>query len=83
MDKQFILKALRDPDNWVIRLRYKASAGVTTIRTVSPYRIYDDSILVLCLAREECRLLKLDRCSDIELVPAADVLMPVAIEVVP
>ncbi len=77
-----IVQALHDPDNWVIRLHYKDGNGVTTIRTVSPYRIDDDSMLVLCLAREECRRLKLSRCSQIALVPASDVLMPVEIEVV-
>jgi predicted DNA-binding transcriptional regulator YafY len=77
-----IRKAMRDPASWVLRLRYKDNEGITTIRTVSPYRIDADSILVLCLAREECRRLKLSSCSEIELVSAADVLMPVAIEVV-
>jgi hypothetical protein len=35
--------------------------------------------MVLCLAREECRLLAMDRVSEVELVAACDVLMPVEI----
>lgn len=74
--------ALNDPDHWVIRLQYTDGKGITTIRTISPYRIDGDSMLILCLGREEFRSLKLSRCKKIELVPACDVLMPVAIEVV-
>lgn len=79
--QRILLTALRDPDQWVVRLRYVDSKGVATIRVVSPIRIEGASFMVLCLAREECRRLILARVSDVELVKACDVLMPVAIVV--
>lgn len=74
-----LLVALRDPDRWVVRLRYVDSKGVTTVRVVSPIRLEGDSVMVLCLAREECRRLIMARISNVELVAACDVLMPVEI----
>ena len=74
-----IRTAMRDPNKWVVRLRYVDSKGIATIRVVSPIRLEGDSIMVLCLAREECRRLLLKRVSKVELVAASDVLMPVEI----
>lgn len=74
-----ILTAMRDPDRWVVRLRYVDSKGVATVRVVSPIRLEGKMLMVLCLAREQCRLLVLERVSDVELLPACDVLMPVPI----
>lgn len=75
-----------DPERWVVRLRYRDSKGVTTVRVVSPIRFEGvsakRSVMVLCLSREECRRLILVRVSDVELIPASDVLMPVEIVVV-
>jgi predicted DNA-binding transcriptional regulator YafY len=76
-----LMTAMRDPDQWVVRLRYVDSKGVATIRVVSPIRLEGDSVMVLCLAREECRRLVLKRVSQVELVAACDVLMPVSITV--
>ena len=78
-EKRDLLFAMRDPDTWVVRLQYKDSKGVVTIRVVSPVRIEDDAVLALCLAREECRLFKLEQVSQVELVRSSDVLMPVEI----
>ena len=74
-----LLDAMRDPDRWVVRIRYTDSKGKVTIRVVSPICLIKDSILVLCLAREEPRRLKVNQISDVELVAASDVLMPVPI----
>lgn len=71
--------AMRDPDRWVVRVRYVDSKGIATVRVVSPIRLEGDSIMVLCLARQECRRMVLKRVSRVELVAACDVLMPVEI----
>ena len=71
--------AMRDPDRWVVRLQYIDAKGISTVRVVSPIRFENDSVVVLCLAREQCRRLILDRVSDVKLLHAADVLMPVPI----
>jgi predicted DNA-binding transcriptional regulator YafY len=78
-EKRDLLAAMRDPDTWVVRLRYKDSKGDVTIRVVSPVRIEGESVLALCLAREECRRFKLCNVSQVKLVRASDVLMPVQI----
>lgn len=38
-----------------------------------------DAFLALCLGRETCRVFRLNRCTDIDLVPSADVVAPVPI----
>jgi predicted DNA-binding transcriptional regulator YafY len=78
-EKRSLLTAMRDPDQWVVRLRYKDAAGKTTIRIVSPIRLEGASVMALCLAREQCRRLILNRISHVELIQACDVLMPVPI----
>ena len=73
-------KAMQDPDNWVVQVTYTDSKGKKTNRVVSPIRFVEsDKVLALCLAREEPRLLKLEKCSDLRLVRADSVLMPVAL----
>lgn len=82
-DTRLWKQAMVDSDNWVVRVRYMDSKSQTTIRLVSPIRwVGRDKVLVMCLGRTEPRLLKLDRCSDLELVPASDVLMPMPISTV-
>lgn len=78
-EKHSLIAAMRDPDNLVVRLQYQDSTGKTTIRVVSPIRLEGDSIMALCLAREQCRRLILSRISKVELIRACDVLMPVPI----
>ena len=81
---QMLSRAMHNPDEWVIRLRYVGKDGVTTERVVSPIKMVGPtSLLALCLCREEPRRFELGRCSHIELVDANDVLMPVAIRVIP
>ena len=81
---QMLSRAMHNPDEWVIRLRYVGKDGVTTERVVSPIKMVGPtSLLALCLCREEPRRFELGRCSHIELLDANDVLMPVAIRIIP
>jgi hypothetical protein len=81
---QMLSRAMHNPDEWVIRLRYVGKDGLTTERVVSPIKMVGPtSLLALCLCREEPRRFELGRCSHIELVDANDVLMPVAIRIIP
>lgn len=80
---QILSRAMHNPDEWVIRLRYVGKNGVTTERVVSPIKMVGPtSLLALCLCREEPRRFELGRCSHIELLNANDVLMPVEIRVI-
>lgn len=76
-----IQTAMRDRgDLWVIELTYTDEAGKRTRRAVSPVRWQSGySFLAICLCRSEPRLLRLQRCSDVELRRASDYLMPVPI----
>lgn len=80
-DRAAINRAMRDCDGWAIRLVYTDSANVTTRRMVSPVRWQSMSLQVLCLCRQEVRLLNEERIESVELVPAHEVLMPCEIEV--
>ena len=77
---QFIRKAMQDADNWVVEFTYCDSKGNQTRRVVSPIRfLAGERFLGLCLCREECRQFYLNRCHDVILKPANEVLMPSAI----
>jgi predicted DNA-binding transcriptional regulator YafY len=74
-------RALRDPDHFVLRITYRDRGGTITERMVSPIRMVDSrTMLALCLCRESPRRFDLERCSDLELVEAHDVLMPCPIK---
>lgn len=76
-------KAMNAESDWVIRMVYKDKAGKRTRRVVSPIRFIDpENMLALCLGREEPRRFELERCSELELVNANEVLMPVDIEII-
>lgn len=78
-----LVLSMNAPDDHVIRMQYTDKAGVVTERTVSPIRfIGQTAMMALCLSREEPRRFELDKCSQIELVDANDVLMPVEIRVI-
>jgi predicted DNA-binding transcriptional regulator YafY len=71
-------KAMQNPDDFVIAFEYLDNEGIRTKRVVSPIRfLAENRFLALCLCREEPRQFHLDRCFQIELVRAQDVLMPV------
>lgn len=78
--KKILRRAMQDCDNYVIELDYIDAKGNRTSRTVSPIRfVGGDRLLALCLCREEPRQFYLDRCENVRLVPAEEVLMPLAI----
>lgn len=71
--------ATRRADDYVVQFDYVDAKGQTTRRTVSPIRfVSGDRFLALCLCREEPRQFYLQRCSNPQLIAAADVLMPIA-----
>lgn len=74
-------RALRDPDHFVLQITYQDREGTITQRMVSPIRMVDPrTMLALCLCRESPRRFDLDRCTDLELVEAHQVLMPCPIK---
>ena len=79
--RQLIYRAMQQPDDLVIEFDYRDAKGEMTHRVVSPIRFPDrDRFLALCLCREEPRQFHLERCQNVKLAPAADVLMPVAMQ---
>lgn len=70
--------AMQAPDDLVVKLEYVDAKGNKSIRVVSPIRYLPSGrFLGLCLCRCEPRQFHLDRCSNIELRPAAEYVMPV------
>ncbi|MEP3478465.1 MAG: hypothetical protein ABJZ55_04400 [Fuerstiella sp.] len=81
--RNIIRKAIESPDDWVLQIDYLDKKGITTRRVVSPIRIVGkDRMLALCLCREETRQFHLTQCSNMTLLQACDVLMPVPMHVV-
>lgn len=76
-------RAMREPDEWALKIRYEDSTGEITDRFVSPIR-WDHSggFLALCLCREQPRRFLLAGIHDWRLVKASELLMPVPIIVV-
>lgn len=75
-----ISRAMRGSDDYVVELQYVDSKGERSRRVVSPIRFLGPRrFLALCLCREEPRQFYLDRCSDVRLLPAGEVLMPMPI----
>lgn len=73
-----IRRAMQNPDDFVIELCYQDSKGISTHRTISPIRFLSaDRFLALCLCREEPRQFYLDRCTNLSLKSAHEVIMPV------
>lgn len=71
-------RAMGQPDRWVVSMEYVDSKGVVSRRIVSPIRFLSSKrFLALCLCREEPRQFYLDRCQNVQLTPAGEVLMPV------
>ncbi|WP_419195221.1 hypothetical protein [Novipirellula herctigrandis] len=73
-------RAMQDCDNYVIEMDYADAKGTQTHRIVSPIRFMGSyRFLGLCLCREAPRQFQLSRCKNVRLVPASEVMMPVAI----
>ena len=82
--KNSLRRAMMDSETYVIEMVYAAAKGNLTRRVVSPIRyVGKDRFLGLCLCREEPRQFYLSRCSDVRLIPAAEVIMPVPMQTVP
>lgn len=78
--RQLIQKSMQHSDDLVVEFRYRDSQGNMTKRVVSPIRFLGSNrFLGLCLSREEPRQFYLDRCDQLELKPAWDYVIPVAI----
>lgn len=76
--RRMIHRAMYQPDDLVIEFDYTDARGAATHRVVSPIRfLASNRFLALCLSREEPRQFYLERCRNVRLAPAADVLMPV------
>lgn len=74
-------RAMLDSDNYVVEMDYVDSKGVRTTRTVSPIRfVGKDRVLAMCLCREQPRQFYLDRCENVRLIAAEEVLMPMPIQ---
>jgi predicted DNA-binding transcriptional regulator YafY len=73
-------RAMRDPDNWAVVIRYRSRHGNVTERTISPIRFTDtDRVLALCLGRESCRVFCLENILEATLQPSHEVVAPVAV----
>ena len=82
--KNALRRAMMDSETYVVEMVYADAKGNLTRRVVSPIRfVGNDRFLGLCLCREEPRQFYLNRCSDIRLIPAAEVIMPVPMQSVP
>jgi len=74
-----INRAMHDSDNYVIELDYIDAKGAVTRRVVSPIRFLPGNrLLALCLCREAPRQFHLSRCSNVRLLRAEEVMMPMA-----
>ncbi len=75
---QTVYRAMRQPDDLVVFFDYTDSKGMESRRVASPIRFLSQNrFLALCLCREEPRQFYLDRCRNVRLGLASDVLMPV------
>ena len=76
--RNLLSKAMQDADALVVQMSYQDGKGRRTTRIVSPIRfVASNRFLGLCLCRCEPRQFYLNRCSDLELKPANDFVMPV------
>ena len=75
--RDYLQRAMQQPDDLVVELDYMDSQGRQTRRVVSPIRFMpDDNFLALCLCREQPRQFNMSRCRNPRLIPAANVIMP-------
>lgn len=78
--REKVQHSIQRGDDFVIVFRYRDAKGAVTNRVVSPIRLLgSDRFLGLCLSREQPRQFYLERCEDLQLKPAWDFVMPVAI----
>lgn len=78
--RQLIQQSINSHDDLVVEFRYRDAKGNATRRVVSPIRFLGSNrFLGLCLSRQEPRQFYLERCDELQLKPAWDYVMPVAI----
>lgn len=81
--KNVLRRAMIDSETFVVEMVYSDSKGNRTRRIVSPIRFVGaDRFLGLCLCREEPRQFYLNRCEEVRLIPAAEVIMPMPMETI-
>ncbi|MCA9140431.1 MAG: hypothetical protein KDB00_26855 [Planctomycetales bacterium] len=81
--KNALRRAMIDSETFVVEMVYSDSKGNQTRRIVSPIRfVGDDRFLGLCLCREEPRQFYLNRCTEVRLIPAAEVIMPMPMQTI-
>ncbi len=81
MNKNLIRIAMNQHDDYVLEIQYRDRKKKLTSRVISPIRfVGKDRFLALCLCREEPRMFCLDFCENVQLKPAWDYVMPVAME---
>ena len=74
-----LFRCMQDQDR-VVEFTYCDAQGNRSRRVVSPIRFLPNGrFLGLCLSREEPRQFYLTRCEQLDVKPAADYLMPVAL----
>ena len=77
-EQTLLSRAMTNPDDLVVELKYTDSKGKTTSRVVSPIRfLKNGQFLALCLSRCAPRQFQLDRCAELKLSPASHFVMPV------
>ena len=75
-----IRKAMGNSDDFVVAIDYTDAQGEVSRRVVSPIRFLGNRrFLALCLCREEPRQFYLKRCSNVQLLKASEVMMPMPI----
>lgn len=76
--RRAIAKGIDSPESVVLEIQYRDAKGHETQRTISPVRLEDDgqSLMALCLAKEEPRKFKLASIKSFTLVDANDCMMP-------
>ncbi len=71
-----IRRAIREPDRFVLRIKYVDSKLAITERVVSPISFDGRVMQALCLGREQVRSFTVDGIATVEIVDANKVLMP-------
>ena len=70
-----------DHDRYAAQIQYTDTKGRSTVRTVSPIRYSTpETLLAICLGREEPRAFKVQNITRAKLVDANDILAPIEVK---
>jgi len=85
-EKDLLIQAIDDPDNFALRIVYTSVSGIKTRRYISPFLIKPSPYvggrqeavyaMDLCEARTLTKAFRVDGISEVELIDAADILPP-------